>query len=104
MQEDVRAWWDEEETLEEEPQASQPEIQPAARDFVHLHVQSEFSLRDGLSPVRGVVDEAKRGGMRAVALTDHGNLYGAVDFYSIARAQGIKPILGVEAYVSPRGM
>jgi DNA polymerase III subunit alpha len=104
MQEDVRAWWDEEETLEEEPQASQPEIQPAARDFVHLHVHSEFSLLDGLSPVRGVVDEAKRGGMRAVALTDHGNLYGAVDFYSIARAQGIKPILGVEAYVSPRGM
>ncbi|HET6317317.1 MAG TPA: DNA polymerase III subunit alpha, partial [Chloroflexota bacterium] len=76
----------------------------AARDFVHLHVHSEYSLLDGLSPVKYIVDTVKRGGMRAVALTDHGNLYGAIDFYSHARSSGIKPILGVEAYVSPRGM
>src|SRR5919202_3085808 len=101
----VRAWWDEEEPREpDEPEVTLEAPKQTARDFVHLHVHSEFSLLDGLSPVRGVVDEVKRGGMRAVALTDHGNLYGAVDFYSLARAQGIKPILGVEAYVSPRGM
>jgi DNA polymerase III subunit alpha len=107
--EDVQAWLDEEEAFErdaEESTGPPPEPTPAkpSRDFVHLHVHSEFSLLDGLSPVRGVVDEVKRGGMRAVALTDHGNLYGAIDFYTAARAQGIKPILGVEAYVSPRGM
>src|ERR671929_1234174 len=122
MVEDVRAWWDEdaereaeaEEALEpeREPQHGHalaeraPQVEPTAptRDFVHLHVHSEYSLLDGLSPVREVVDVVKRGGMRAVALTDHGNLYGAIDFYTAARAQGIKPILGVEAYVSPRGM
>src|SRR5919205_831018 len=105
MLEDVRAWWDEEEPLEaDEPQVTLEAPKQTSRDFVHLHVHSEFSLLDGLSPVRGVVDEVKRRGMRAVALTDHGNLYGAIDFYTTARAQGIKPILGVEAYVSPRGM
>jgi DNA polymerase III subunit alpha len=71
---------------------------------VHLHVHSEFSLLDGLSPVKHIVDTVKRGGMHAAALTDHGNLYGAIDFYTHARNAGIKPILGVEAYVSPRGM
>src|SRR5919199_826355 len=90
--------------LDEQPEVAHAASGTASRDFVHLHVHSEYSLLDGLSPVRGVVDEVKRGGMRAVALTDHGNLYGAIDFYTAARAQGIKPILGVEAYVSPRGM
>ena len=71
---------------------------------MHLHVHSEFSLLDGLSPVKHIVDTAKRHGMRAVALTDHGNLYGAIDFYSYAKNAGIKPIIGVETYVSPRGM
>src|SRR5919205_3278308 len=105
MLEDVRAWWDEEEPLEpDEPEVTLEAPKQTSRDFVHLHVHSEYSLLDGLSPVRGVVDEVKRRGMRAVALTDHGNLYGAIDFYTAARAQGIKPILGVEAYVSPRGM
>ncbi|MBV9579229.1 MAG: PHP domain-containing protein, partial [Chloroflexi bacterium] len=112
----VRAWWDEdadvdpdayepeapaEETL---PEASSTPVAAPAQDFVHLHVHSEFSLLDGLSPVRRVVDTAKRQGMRAVALTDHGNMYGAIDFYSYAKSAGIKPILGVETYVSPRGM
>ena len=105
---DVRAWWDEDEedlASLEEPEPSAPLEQPqASKDFVHLHVHSEYSLLDGLSPVKNIVDTVKRGGMRAVALTDHGNLYGAIDFYTHAKSQGIKPILGVEAYVSPRGM
>src|SRR6266545_4312327 len=105
---DVRAWWDEDEedlASLEEPEPSAPLAQPqASKDFVHLHVHSEYSLLDGLSPVKNIVDTVKRGGMRAVALTDHGNLYGAIDFYTHAKSQGIKPILGVEAYVSPRGM
>ena len=106
----VRAWWDEEDALEEvepseEPTApAEPPRAKPQKDFVHLHVHSEFSLLDGLSTVRNVVEEVRRGGMRSVALTDHGHLYGAIDFYSAARAAGIKPILGVEAYVSPRGM
>ncbi len=74
------------------------------RDFVHLHVHSEYSLLDGLSPVTQLVGQARRLGMPAVALTDHGNLYGAIDFYLAARAAGVKPIVGLEAYVSPRGM
>src|SRR4051812_15675380 len=110
---DVRAWWDEDEDLAEDlapledtqPATSEPPASTQTeKDFVHLHVHSEFSLLDGLSPVRHIVDSVKRSGMRAVALTDHGNLYGALDFYSLAKAQGVKPILGVEAYVSPRGM
>ena len=109
----VRAWWDEDadidaETYEpaEEPAPAETEPPPVApaHDFVHLHVHSEFSLLDGLSPVKHIVDTIKRNGMRAVALTDHGNLYGAIDFYSYARSAGVKPILGVETYVSPRGM
>ncbi|MGI9147167.1 MAG: DNA polymerase III subunit alpha [Chloroflexota bacterium] len=112
--ENVRAWWDEDadidpeayEPAEPEPSAASPEPPPAppSQDFVHLHVHSEFSLLDGLSPVRHIVDSVKRSGMRAVALTDHGNMYGAVDFYSTAKSAGIKPLLGVETYVSPRGM
>ncbi len=109
----VRAWWDEDAELDpdaydpiEEPTTAPPAPPPPARsqDFVHLHVHSEFSLLDGLSPVKHIVDTAKRNGMRAVALTDHGNLYGAVDFYSYAKGVGVNPILGVETYVSPRGM
>jgi DNA polymerase III subunit alpha len=115
----VRAWWDEDADIDpdayepeagaeeaplETPEVSGPPQAAPAQDFVHLHVHSEFSLLDGLSPVKRIVDTAKRQGMRAIALTDHGNLYGAIDFYSYAKSVGIKPILGVETYVSPRGM
>ena len=117
--ENVRAWWDEDAELDPDsyepafdapepaPLDSRPETPPGGapdQDFVHLHVHSEFSLLDGLSPVKHVVEAARRGGMRAIALTDHGNMYGAIDFYTYARNAGVQPILGVETYVSPRGM
>jgi DNA polymerase-3 subunit alpha len=76
----------------------------AANDFVHLHVHSEFSLLDGLGRIPDLVDAAAAAGFDALALTDHGALYGAIAFYQACRAQGIKPILGVEAYVARRSM
>ena len=90
---DVRAWWDEDAEVDvdgyqpiDEPTPADappsPPISTPTQDFVHLHVHSEFSLLDGLSPVKRIVDTAKHNGMHAVALTDHGNLYGAIDFYS----------------------
>ncbi|MGH2463698.1 MAG: DNA polymerase III subunit alpha, partial [Candidatus Limnocylindria bacterium] len=71
-------------------------------EFVHLHVHSEFSLLDGLSRLPELTSRVAELGMPAVALTDHGALYGAIEFYEAATASGVKPILGVEAYVSPR--
>jgi DNA polymerase III subunit alpha len=70
--------------------------------FVHLHTHSEFSLLDGASRVGELVDSAKAMGQTAVAITDHGVLYGAVDFYSTARAAKVKPIIGCEMYMAPR--
>lgn len=72
--------------------------------FVHLHVHSEYSLLDGLSRIPDLVRTAHELGMPAVALTDHGTLFGAVEFYRAAKAVGIKPIIGMEAYLAPRGM
>ena len=69
--------------------------------FVHLHCHSHFSLLDGASPIGGLVDKAKALGMNALALTDHGNLYGALEFYQKAKAAGINPIVGYEAYIAP---
>ncbi|HEY8478132.1 MAG TPA: DNA polymerase III subunit alpha [Chloroflexota bacterium] len=74
--------------------------EPRQGEFVHLHVHSEYSLLDGLSRVDDLVAQAKRQGMTALALTDHGVLYGAIDFYLAAQKAGIKPIVGVEAYVA----
>jgi DNA polymerase-3 subunit alpha len=70
--------------------------------FVHLHAHSEFSLLDGMSRVEDLVKRTKELGMKAVALTDHGNMYAAVKFYLNAREHGIKPILGCEVYLAPR--
>jgi len=70
--------------------------------FTHLHTHSHYSLLDGLTKVPEMVARAKEAGMDSIALTDHGVLYGAVEFYKLARKHGIKPILGVEAYVAPR--
>ncbi len=72
--------------------------------FVHLHVHSHYSLLDGLAKIDDLVNAAKEMEMDALALTDHGNLYGAIEFYKKAKAAGVKPILGVEAYVAPNGL
>ncbi len=69
--------------------------------FVHLHCHSHFSLLDGASPIDGLVTRAQSLGMSGLALTDHGNLYGALEFYKKAKAVGINPILGYEAYIAP---
>jgi DNA polymerase-3 subunit alpha len=69
--------------------------------FVHLHVHSHFSMLDGAARIGDLLKKAKSFGMPALALTDHGNLHGAVEFYNKAREIGIKPILGIEAYISP---
>src|SRR5690349_22730688 len=73
-------------------------------EFVHCHLHTEYSLLDGESRIEPLMERAVSLGMRAISLTDHGAMYGAIEFYEIARAHGIKPIIGVEAYVSPRGM
>ncbi|MFQ3592371.1 MAG: DNA polymerase III subunit alpha [Gemmataceae bacterium] len=71
------------------------------RPFVHLHCHTHYSLLDGASRVPELIQHVKKLGMNACALTDHGNLYGAIEFYREARAAGINPIIGYEAYVAP---
>jgi DNA polymerase-3 subunit alpha len=78
-----------------------PPTPPHPGGFVHLHLHSEYSLLDGGNMIEPLVRRVKDLGMEAVALTDHGNLYGAVEFYQAARAAGVRPILGIEAYVAP---
>ncbi len=73
----------------------------ASDSFVHLHVHSEYSMLDGAARVRPLVQEAVRQGMSAIAVTDHGNTFAAFDFYQAAKEAGIKPIIGIEAYVTP---
>src|SRR5262245_26254424 len=69
-------------------------------DFVHLHVHSDYSLLDGATRIDSMVDRAARLGMPALALTDHGSLFGAVEFYEACRKKGVNPILGMEAYLT----
>src|SRR5919109_1134404 len=69
--------------------------------FVHLHLHTEFSLLDGANRIDELLDRAQQLQMPAVAMTDHGNLFGAMKFYKAAQARGINPILGCEAYISP---
>ena len=69
-------------------------------DFAHLHVHTEYSLLDGFSRIKKLVGEAKALGMQHLAITDHGAMYGAIEFYKECKAQGINPILGVEAYLT----
>jgi DNA polymerase-3 subunit alpha len=72
----------------------------ANNSFVHLHLHSEYSLLDGGNKIDALLHRIKEFGMDSVAITDHGNLYGAFEFYTKAKAAGIKPILGIEAYVA----
>ena len=73
-------------------------------NFVHLHNHTEYSLLDGLSAIKDLVSKAKEYGMPAIAITDHGNMFGAVKFYKECKAQGIKPIIGCEVYTAKRSM
>jgi DNA polymerase III subunit alpha len=73
----------------------------AADSFVHLHVHTEYSMLDGAAKVAPLINEAARLGMPAVGMTDHGNMYGADQFYQTAKKAGIKPIIGIEAYIAP---
>ena len=71
--------------------------------FVHLHVHTEYSLLDGFCKINGLAKRVKELGQTAVAVTDHGVMYGAIDFYRACKAEGIKPIIGCEVYVTPQG-
>ena len=72
--------------------------------FVHLHVHTEYSLLDGACRISGMMDRVNELGQTAVAITDHGVMYGCIDFYKAAKAAGVKPIIGCEVYVARRGM
>ncbi|MGA2410911.1 MAG: DNA polymerase III subunit alpha [Candidatus Binataceae bacterium] len=69
--------------------------------FVHLHVHTQYSLLDGANKIGPLIEHAKHTGMPAIAMTDHGNMFGAVEFFQKARQSGIKPIIGCEAYLAP---
>lgn len=72
--------------------------------FTHLHVHSHYSLLDGLAKIDDLIDRAHELGMESLALTDHGVMYGAVEFSIKAKEKGIKPIIGCEIYVAPNGL
>ncbi len=74
------------------------------KDFVHLHVHTEFSLLDGMSRINKLVSRAAETGMDTLAITDHGTMYGVIDFYRACKAAGVKPIIGMEAYLARRSM
>ena len=74
-------------------------INIAMAEFTHLHLHTEYSLLDGACDVHKLVDRVAALGQKSVAMTDHGNIYGAVHFFNAAKEKGIKPILGCELYV-----
>ena len=71
------------------------------RPFAHLHCHSQFSMLDGANRLPDLVAKVKAEGMNSVAITDHGNLCGAFEFYGLCKDAGIKPIVGYEAYIAP---
>ena len=79
---------------------------PAATtdSFVHLHLHTQYSLLDGAVRIKELIKKAKAFGMPAVAMTDHGNMFGAIEFYNAAHKEGIKPIVGCEVYLAPGSM
>ena len=72
--------------------------------FAHLHVHTEYSLLDGFSNIKKLINRVKELNMNSVAITDHGTMFGVMDFYKAAKSEGIKPIIGVEAYMAARAM
>jgi DNA polymerase-3 subunit alpha len=78
-----------------------PDASTTHDDFVHLHVHTEYSMLDGAARMDDLFGEVERLGQKAIAITDHGYLFGAFDFWSTAQKHGVKPIIGVEAYVTP---
>ncbi|KKR10432.1 MAG: polymerase III alpha subunit protein [Parcubacteria group bacterium GW2011_GWA2_39_18] len=76
----------------------------AQKNFTHLHVHSHYSLLDGLPKIDALIKRVKELGMNSVALTDHGSMYGVIEFYQMAKKNGIKPIIGCEIYVAPRNL
>ena len=76
--------------------------QEVPHGLTHLHIHTEYSLLDGCCRIPGLVRRVRELGQTAVAITDHGVMYGAVDFYKACKAEGIKPIIGCEVYVAPR--
>ena len=70
-------------------------------DFVHLHVHTEYSMLDGAAKMGPLMTEAARQGMPAIAMSDHGNMFGAYEFYAASKSQPVKPIIGIEAYLAP---
>ena len=82
-----------------------PETTPhqPQRQFTHLHLHTEYSLLDGACRIDRLFDYIKQLGQTAVAITDHGVMYGVIDFYRACKAEGVKPIIGCEVYVAPQG-
>src|SRR5674476_541736 len=74
---------------------------PGGSDFAHLHVHTEYSMLDGAARIDELFDEANRLGQTSMGITDHGYVFGAHEFWSKARKHGIKPVIGVEAYLTP---
>src|SRR5579875_2155566 len=75
--------------------------QGPGQGFAHLHVHTEYSMLDGAARLRDLFRQVRQSGMAAIAITDHGNMYGAYDFWAKATDAGVKPIIGIEAYVAP---
>lgn len=73
------------------------------KPFTHLHLHTEYSMLDGSSKINELVSRVKELGMDSVAITDHGVMYGVIDFYKACKREGIHPVIGCEAYVAPRG-
>jgi DNA polymerase-3 subunit alpha len=69
------------------------------KNFTHLHLHTEYSMLDGANKVKNLAKEVKKLGMTSIAITDHGNMFGAIDFYTTMKKEGIKPIIGMEAYL-----
>jgi len=81
--------------------SNSPKNSSNSENFVHLHVHTEYSMLDGAAKITELVEEVAKQGMPAIAMTDHGNVFGAYEFYKSAKSANVKPIIGIEAYVAP---